>query len=119
MSSFVNKWWSGEVIFLGLSAVVLFLSVLMNTDASQVTVLGYTLPGLCMWTVFLGIECLGCGLTRSFVFMGHLDPVAAFDMNKLGPFLYVIVVAQVPVRSVRLVRGVLARRDVDKKLASS
>jgi hypothetical protein len=41
-------------------------------------------------------------LTRSFTYMGHGDIEGAFSLHMLGPFLYVFVAAQVPLRSWRV-----------------
>jgi hypothetical protein len=44
-------------------------------------------------------------MTRSFTYMGHLDPGTAFRMHMLGPVLWVAVAVQIPWRIVKLLRG--------------
>jgi hypothetical protein len=53
---------------------------------------------ICWSVIFLGRECAGCGLTRSFAAIGRGDFAAANDMNPLGPILFVWLVALVVIR---------------------
>jgi hypothetical protein len=39
---------------------------------------------ICPSKVFLNIECLGCGMTRAFQHMIHLNFVEAWEFNKLS-----------------------------------
>jgi hypothetical protein len=73
-------------------------SVLMSPDPDVLTLFGYDVPVMCGFRALTGQECMGCGLTRSFAFMGHLQPVEAFGMHKLGPAIWGVIVAQVPYR---------------------
>jgi Protein of unknown function (DUF2752) len=79
--------------------VVVVASALMTPGADGVSLFGWDLPGLCTFRNLTGLRCPGCGMTRSFVYMGHLDPLAAFRMHLLGPLLYLFVAAQVPWRA--------------------
>ncbi len=63
---------------------------------------GWDIPPLCLFSNLTGMDCFGCGLTRSFTYMGHGDVAAAFARHMLGPLFYVLVVAQVPLRTWRL-----------------
>jgi len=46
-------------------------------------------PALCpAWNLF-GVPCPFCGMTRSFVCIGHGDFSAAFAYHPLGPLLFV------------------------------
>ena len=81
-----------------LSTAVILLSVLISPDPSTLSLFGWEIPPLCVWSNLTGWECLGCGLTRSFTYMGHLMPQEAFAMHKVGPFLWLLTLAQVPWR---------------------
>lgn len=85
-------------LLLGALAVVL-ASVLMTPGADGVSLFGWDLPGLCTFRNLTGLRCPGCGMTRSFVYMGHLDPLAAFRLHVIGPPLYLLVAVQVPWRA--------------------
>ena len=43
-----------------------------------------------------GIDCPGCGLTRSFIHLAHAEPLAAWELNPLSWLLFGYVVAQIP-----------------------
>ena len=43
---------------------------------------------VCMFNNLTNLPCPGCGLTRSFVYFGHLEFVKAFAMNPFGPILF-------------------------------
>jgi hypothetical protein len=93
---------SAERFWLGLSAVVIFLSLVMSTTPDVASIAGWSIPPLCPLRALTGLECPGCGMTRAFVFMGHAEFASAFATHKLGPALYAFVAAQVPWRVYRL-----------------
>jgi hypothetical protein len=87
------------------SVLVVTASVLLTPDPLQLSLFGWQLPPLCLFRALTGHDCPGCGLTRSFTYMGHVDPVTAFRMHVLGPLLWGAVAAQIPWRIVKLIRG--------------
>ena len=52
---------------------------------------GFGLP-LCQFRTMTQMPCLGCGLTRSFIGMAHLNFAAAFFYHPLGALVFPIVV---------------------------
>lgn len=48
---------------------------------------GPPLP-LCQFKNVTGLPCMGCGLTRSFIGMGHLDPARAWFFHPWGVLLF-------------------------------
>lgn len=82
-----------------LCLVVVVLSTLLRPDPQQLSLFGWQVPGLCLWSNLTGWECFGCGLTRSFTYMGHLMLPEAWGMHKAGPFLWVGTVLQIPLRA--------------------
>ncbi len=105
------------VLLIGSVAVVVLSAVLTPSD-SVLSLFGWELPGLCLWKNMTGMDCMGCGLTRSFTWMGHGDVVSAFERHKVGPFLYLVVLVQVPIRGHRLVRAWLDGRQAVVSSAS-
>ena len=79
--------WGFDLFVLVLCGAVFLASVLLDTTSEQVTLFGWDVPALCAWRNMTGMECMGCGLTRSFVFMGHLQfiEVGQGDLSDLGP----------------------------------
>ena len=101
---FVRKTVQAEGTILAVSVLVLVLSSVMTPSDSVLTLFGWEVPPLCVWKNLTGLDCPGCGLTRSFTWMGHGDVVAAFARHRLGPLLYLGVALQVPLRVRRIVR---------------
>ena len=91
-----------HLAILGVCTVVVVLSVLLTPSAEALTLMGVEIPPMCMWKNLTGSDCLGCGLTRSFTFMGHGRIKEAFELHLLGPLFFVIVAAQLPWRTLRL-----------------
>ena len=56
------------------------------------------LPEVCASKVYLGIECPGCGLTRSFIALSRGDLWQAWYLNRFSWLLAVAVLAQFPYR---------------------
>jgi len=48
------------------------------------------LPSLCLFYHLTGLPCPGCGLTRSFVFLGHGHFVEALHWHPLGPAIFFV-----------------------------
>lgn len=91
-------------------AMIVGLSMILSPSAEALSLFGVEIPPLCMWKRLSGMDCLGCGLTRSFTYMGHGELGRAFELHVLGPVLFVLVASQVPWRLGRLGAWVLARR---------
>jgi hypothetical protein len=96
---------AADLILLVGSALILLLSVLLTPDPVHLSLFGWQLPPMCLIKAVTGHDCPGCGLTRSFTYMGHLDPGMAFRMHTLGPVLWAAVAVQIPWRIVKLLRG--------------
>jgi hypothetical protein len=98
-------------VLLVLSAAILVLSFVLRVgegDRVVIPLLEITLPGVCSYKQLLGIDCPGCGLTRSFISLAHLDLVRAWFYNPAGVYLFFVVLFQVPYRWYQLHR---LRRD--------
>lgn len=91
-----------ELHVLGVSTVITVLSVVLTPSDSALQLFGWTVPPLCLFKALFDLECWGCGLTRSFTYMGHGQLDAAWAMHKLGPGLYALVALQMPYRALRL-----------------
>lgn len=48
------------------------------------------LPSLCLFYHLTGLPCPGCGLTRSFVSLGHGHFAEALHWHPLGPVLFLL-----------------------------
>lgn len=92
----------GHFGMLLMCATVVVLSVfLVVTPEDRVAprfVAGWTLPESCATHRYLGVDCPGCGLTRSFVHLAAFRPVASFASHPLGWLVAAFLVAQFPYR---------------------
>lgn len=97
-----RRWWLGDVAVIAAAALVLVLSMVLSPSTEMLTLFGQDIPVLCGFRRLTGVGCPGCGLTRSFVFLGHGQVWSAFQMNWLGPPLFVAVFLQIPLRLYRM-----------------
>ncbi len=89
-----------------LAMVTIGSSMVLTATEEWVYVWGWQVPEICTVRRVLGIPCPGCGLTRSFVFMGHGEWLSALRMNWLGPVFWLTLAVQVPLRIRKLARPV-------------
>ncbi|MCO4744413.1 MAG: DUF2752 domain-containing protein [Proteobacteria bacterium] len=99
------SWWFGDVLLFTISFLVVLAAVLLTPTPELVEFFGWPVPETCGYKRVLGMGCPGCGLTRSFTYMAHFNPVQAFRMNWMGPPFFLFVAVQVPYRVLRLVRS--------------
>jgi hypothetical protein len=89
-----------------ISAIVLTLSFALSIRATEneslVSIGDFDLPVVCTSRAWFGVECPGCGLTRSFVALAAGDISDSYRQHRLGWLLFGAVVLQIPYRSYRL-----------------
>ena len=103
----------GDLLITAFFVLMLVVTVTFEPSDANLSVFGYELPSTCLWRGLTGWRCPGCGLTRAFTFMGHLQPMEAFRVHVLGPPMYVLAVVYTIKRLVELagaVRQILAAR---------
>jgi hypothetical protein len=96
-----------HVVLMTMCAGVIFLSMILSVrQGTQVVLpfLGQPLPELCMMKRMGGAGCPGCGMTRSFISLGHGDLAAAWSYNPAGVWFFAIILFQLPYRGVQLWR---------------
>lgn len=64
-----------------------------TADAPRVSFYGFALPAMCMSEKLFGVHCPGCGMTRSFVAFAHGNWREAFRQHRLGPLVYLYLLA--------------------------
>jgi hypothetical protein len=93
---------------LGASVLVIALTLFLRLDVGGGVEApvgdGIRLPPLCMSRAWFGVDCPGCGLTRSFVALGNGDLHKSFAFHRLGWLLALAVALQVPYRLYELSR---------------
>ncbi len=92
---------------LGVSTVVVALAATMSVhQTSEVRLPGlpFSLPELCYFRATTGLNCPGCGLTRSFISLAHGELALAWHYNPGGVLFFPIVLFQIPYRAAQLLR---------------
>jgi len=91
-----------HALLLAISAAILIAACMLQVRSDQRVsvslVPDWPLPEVCQSKVLFGLECPGCGLTRSFVHLAHADIPASLAVHPLGWLIALFVVAQLPYR---------------------
>lgn len=105
-----------HVTFLAMSLGVILCSLIMTVEGPttvRVPGLPVAMPESCMSRRAWGIDCPGCGLTRSFISMSHGQVNNAFSFNPAGPLVYLFVLIQIPWHGYQLFRLRNIRRPIE------
>jgi hypothetical protein len=88
------------------ASVVVLLSVTLDLTPSGGVGLpgirGSQIPGLCLSQAMFGASCPGCGLTRSFVALGHGRWQESLHYHRAGWVVALLVLVQFPYRALSL-----------------
>lgn len=97
-----------HAVMLGLSLAVILLSMTLTLGNEPGDVLlpfiNLPLPTLCNLKRFTGLDCPGCGLTRSFIALGHGRLRDSIRFNPAGPLWFGLIAVQVPWHALQLNR---------------
>jgi len=69
-----------------------------DSTSSRMVIWGSKIPYFCYFKAMTGMDCPGCGLVRSFTAMGGLNLKQSYDLNRLGPILFILALLQIPWR---------------------
>lgn len=92
------------VLGLAVPAVAALLVVVDGERIALCFLPQFTFPTTCLSRNLFGINCPGCGLTRSIVSLVHGRWADSWHMHRLGFVVFALIVAQVPYRAWRLTR---------------
>ena len=88
-------------IFLLCILILLFSLILSFENGNSIYISGfeqYNYFGFCLFKQVTGVQCPSCGLTRSFILIGHFKILEALSFNMVGIFMYILVILQIPYR---------------------
>ena len=96
-----HVWW-----LVGCLTVLALAASLRTRGSRQVMVPGIqmALPEICVFRRNTGLDCPGCGLTRSFIAMTGGDWTRAWGLNPAAYLVYALVVLQIPYRILQIGR---------------
>jgi len=92
---------------------VLLAARSLRLDSHRTVIVAFfelPLPELCSFRRTLGIDCPGCGLTRSFILASRLRVVEAWQMNAAGSLLFASLMISIPFR---FIQWILAKRGIN------
>lgn len=96
-----------HLVFLGIAGAMIIASFVFSLEGEN----GVRIPGIpirmpetCTAKRVWGVDCPGCGLTRSFVSMSGGEIWKAFGFNPAGPLVYLFVLVQIPWHLFQLAR---------------
>lgn len=90
-----------DLTILILSLLVLIAAFLLGVEETRVRLAvwpGWLLPESCLSRSLAGIDCPGCGLTRSFVYLAEGDVSGSLASNRVGWLLALATLSQIPIR---------------------
>ena len=61
------------------------------------------IPETCVTYIRLGLDCPGCGLTRTFVHMAHAQFAEAWRLSPVGTFVFLFACLQIPFGTAQLI----------------
>lgn len=96
-----------QLIFLGIAVAILVLAFSLRIDQTGrvvVPVVDVRLPESCTFRRLSGVDCAGCGMTRSMIVLADGDWRRAVRYHTLGIPLFLLIVGQVPFRSWQIAR---------------
>ncbi len=97
------EYWGYALWFVGPLCVMLLAATMSVGPGRTVSLPGIgQLPETCTLHTRLGIDCPGCGLTRSFIHLAHGRVQAAWNLNPVALFMFAYVAWQIPLALVSL-----------------
>jgi hypothetical protein len=88
-------------LILSASLIVIAAALILNlspSDGLRIPGFNNTLPTTCPSRLLLGLDCPGCGLTRSFVALAAGDIAGSLHYNRVGWLFALAIVVQIPYR---------------------
>jgi hypothetical protein len=93
-----------------LAVLILFSIAMILTPSGgsspELSIAGttYKLPELCQFKRTFGIDCPGCGFTRSFVYIARFRISDAWSVQPIGTILAIVLAASIPYRVYQIAR---------------
>jgi Protein of unknown function (DUF2752) len=91
-----------EMLAVAVAVVAGAYLLAVRSDQRVVLLSRYPLPELCLSRSWFGVECPGCGLTRSIVLLAHGDWRGSLAMHRLGWLMALSILLQFPYRLLAL-----------------
>ena len=97
-----SRHWQMLIISLGVICLSFLLQVVDEGKVAFRFLPTIALPESCLSRAWFSIECPGCGLTRSFIYLAEGQITRSLQMHRIGWVMAIAVLSQIPYRSVAL-----------------
>ncbi|MFT3784536.1 MAG: DUF2752 domain-containing protein [Tepidisphaeraceae bacterium] len=98
------------ILIIGLAVIGAALLAHVEADHRHIRFAGKTLPEMCVSRRFFGVECPGCGLTRSMTMLAHGYVRESIAMHRLGWLVALFIAGQIPYRVAALLGWTMSAR---------
>jgi hypothetical protein len=93
-----------ELPGLAVPLAIILIAIVSSPNPGTIALFGYSLPVLCPFRAFTGLDCPGCGITRALVLAFHGHWKESFLMHIWGiPFAGLLITAVI-VRSISIAK---------------
>ncbi len=96
-----------DIEMLGLAIFIICCTFLLTVEEPRVRLRIWPcllLPESCSTRIYFDMDCPGCGLTRSFIYLGQGQLLHSLHANRVGWILAACVILQLPFRIISLRR---------------
>jgi len=93
-----DRHWTMLVLSILIIAASFLLQVRDSQTVGPIGLPQFSLPALCGSRVLFGVDCPGCGLTRSFIALAAGNVADSIRFHRVGWVLALAVVLQIPYR---------------------
>ncbi len=100
--------WIATIWMLGATGCVTMAALMQVGEDRRVFLPGLSepVPEMCMMYSRFGIDCPGCGLTRTFIHMAHGQFISAWHTNPVGMLVFLLACVQIPMGAAQVIFGI-------------
>ena len=98
-----KPWRDWELLLI--CSVAVAAAFLLDVRDNRCVGYGFSLPPLCGSRAVFGVDCPGCGLTRSIIHLAHGRWGESFAAHRLGWLMGLAILLQLPYRTLCLLRA--------------
>ena len=93
------------ILMLAFVLLPVFVQVPKEPPYDSMSFFGLKTPSLCFSKTWLDVDCITCGMSRCLSLMAHGRVMEAFQVHRIGPMLYLCMLAEAIFRGLVLVKG--------------
>ena len=105
-----------RVLVLLMATAAISMSFVMTVEDGQAVYLPFAtgpMPEMCGVRSVLGVDCPGCGMSRAFISISHLEIGKALALNSASLFVYLFVAIQIPWHAMQIFMTLYCAGPID------